>query len=185
MNISNFDAIQEHLNGERDEYMLTEKQVEYFRQLRSAYAMLLDLHPKAKIAKRLMANFDISQQVAYKVIRETETLFGSIQKVNKEFLRVQAIEMAKKAYRRAQKLDKPKEMIAATIAFVKAAGLDVNDPDLPDFEKLQPNLVVTVLPEGMEQDIRRMLQSGAVNLNKAPIISESIDYEEVKENDAG
>ena len=71
-------------------------------------------------------------------------------------------------------------MIKAQQALVKAIG---DDPgETPDFDKIQPSLIVTALPEGMEQQIIHLLSQGHVNLNKAPVLEvEDIKFEDVED----
>lgn len=170
----------ELFEGKIDEEQLTDTQMQYLRAVRMAYGMILDARSKMYTVGSLIRMFDISQATAYRVIKDTEKLFGEIAQVDKQISRQVAIEMAKRAYNMAFKREDTKGMVSATKAYIQAAGLLLDDSELPDLEKLQPSLVITVLPQGMEDSIQRMLQGGAVDLNQAPEI-ESIEYEEVAE----
>lgn len=180
-----YQVVLEMFRGERDELELTDGQYNYLRMLRACYGMLLDVRSKMYIVGRLIETFDISQRHAYNILRDTEQLFGQVHKVDKEINRHISIEMAKETYRLARDEGDLKSMNAANRALIEAAGLNNEDPDLPDFAKLQPSLNIMVLPEGMEQDIQRMLGAGVVNLNKVPDGAETITYEEVREGDQG
>lgn len=175
---SNLDVIRELFAGKREEYHLSDSHMQYLRSLRAAYGMLLDVKPKKYVAGVLMMQFDVSQATCYRIIKDAEELFGDINKVNKAWSRHMAVEMAKECYDRARKRENTKDMISATKAFIEATGISLEDADMPDFEKLQPSLVVAVLPEGMEDDIRSLLRGGAVNLNTATV-GEYIEHEEV------
>jgi len=175
--LSNKEVIMELFDGKRREVHLTDFQKEYLEQVRAAYSMTLAVKSKKYMVGALCTQFDISIDKAYRILRECSEIFAEVARVDKEIHRHTAIEMAKKSYRIAKKRNKVREMIEATKALIKAAGLDREDADLPDFEKLNPSLIINVLPEGMEDQIQQMLSAGAVNLNNIP--AESISYEEV------
>jgi len=177
---SNLEVIQDLFAGRVKEKDLSEHQYQYLVMVRSAYGMLLEVKSRKYIVGALMRQFEISQESAYRIIRECGKIFGKVGKVDKEIYRHMTIEMAKSAYLKAQDAADVKEMINATKALIKAVGLDRDDVDLPDFEKLQPSLNLLVLPDGMEEKIEQLLTGGAVDLNRFD--SEEIAYEEVDEN---
>lgn len=177
---SYYDVIVELFEGKIDEEQLTDLQLNYLRAVRMAYSMILDARSKKYTVGSLIQMFDVHQATAYRIIKDAEKLFGEVAKVDKQISRQVAIEMAKRAFHIAQKRDDTRSMVSATKAYIQAAGLMMDDSEMPDLEKLQPSLVITVLPEGMESAISNMLQAGAVNLNQAPHI-ETIQYEEVAE----
>lgn len=175
---SNMQIVREYYDGKRSIDELSYEVEQYERAVRMAYGMHLEIKSQKYIVGSLMKNFNISQSMAYKVLKESKQIFADLVEINKAIERNLAIEMAKEAYRRAVLRDNTTDMINATKALIKAAGLDREDPDLPDFSKIQPSVIVPMLPEGMEDSILQMLQTGAVDLNKAP---ETIDvnHEEV------
>jgi hypothetical protein len=181
--LSNKEIIMELFDGKRRESHLTDFQKEYLLQVRSAYSMILAVRSKKYIVSALIMQFKISLDKAYRIIRECSEIFADVGKVDKEIHRHTAIEMAKQSYRKAKKAGSTRDMVSATTALIKAAGLDREDADLPDFEKLNPSLIINVLPEGMEDQIQQLLSGGAVNLNNIP--AESIPYEEVEEENTG
>lgn len=179
--LSNKEIVIELFDGKRRENSLTEFQLEYLEQVRSAYSMILAVRSKKYIVNALQTQFEVSIDKAYRIVRECSEIFADVAKVDKEIYRHTAIEMAKKAYRVAKKAGKARDMVSATTALIKAAGLDQEDADLPDFEKLNPSLIINVLPEGMEDQILDVLRTGVVNLNEAK--TEDIPYEEVREEE--
>lgn len=181
--LSNKEVIRELFEGKRREVHLTDIQKEYLEMVRSAYSMHLAVRSKKYIVGALQQQFDISMDKAYRIIRDCAEIFADVGKVDKEIHRHTAIEMAKKAYRVAKQSGNARDMVSATTALIKAAGLDRDEADLPDFEKLNPSLIINVLPEGMEDQIQQMLQGGAVNLNEIPTVD--TEYEEIEEEDAG
>jgi hypothetical protein len=181
--LSNKEIVIDLFSGKKKETELTTFQAEYLEQIRSAYSMLIKVKSRKYIVGALHKHFGISQGKAYRIIREAAEIFADVGKVDKEIYRHMAIEMAKKAFRMAEKKKNTKDMINAINALSKAVGLDRDDADLPDFEKLNPSLIINVLPEGMEEQIMSLLSHGAVNLNNIP--AESIPYEEIENKPGG
>jgi hypothetical protein len=176
--ISNMQIVKEYYDGKRSYDELSYEVEQYERSVRMAYGMHLEIKSQKYIVGSLMKTFNITQSTAYKVLKEAKLIFADLVEINKAIERNLAIEMAKESYRRAVLRDNTSDMVNATKALIKAAGLDKEDPDLPDFSKIQPSVIVPMLPEGMEDSILEMLQGGAVDLNKVP---ETIDvnHEEV------
>jgi len=170
-------VIREYYDGKRSFEELTYEQEEYEKAVRMAYGMHIEIKSQKYIVGSLMKTFGIAQSTAYNVLRDAKTIFADLVDVNKAIERNLAIEMSKEAYRRAKLRDNTRDMIDAVKALIKAAGLDKEDPDLPDFSKIQPSVIVPMLPEGMEDSILEMLQGGAVDLNKVP---ETIDVNHIE-----
>lgn len=169
-------VIQELFEGKRREDHLSDGQLEYLRMVRAVYGMLLDVKAKKYIVGALMQQFNISQNWAYTIIRETEILHGDINKVNKDMERHIAIEMAKEAYRKAKHFEDVREMINATKAYIVAAGLDKESIEIPDFSKMEPSLVIAVLPNNLEKKLLEQINKGVVDLNNF----EEAEYEQVE-----
>lgn len=176
--ITDLQVIREYFNLEREEATLTAHQKDKLHRIRAAYGLLLGAHSNFFIVGTLMRTFKISQAQAYREIRDAETLFGA-KKANKQIKRQIAEEMAKEAYRLAKAKGDQKTMVSAVRAYNEATGINIEDPDLPEFEKIQPSLIVTVLPEGVEKGILNLLEGGVVNLNKMPVEAQDIEHEEI------
>lgn len=159
---------------------MTEHQQHKVQLIRATYAWLLDAWDQASIVDFLHKEHKVSKTTAYRIIRDTEILFGSLRRSNKEILRQIAIAAAKKALRIAMKEGDAKMIDRATNTLANVGGLHNEDPDMPDFEKLQPSLIVTVLPEGMEQQLQQLLQGGLLDFNKfLPNQTIDIPHEEI------
>lgn len=172
------DVLQDYLNGDLREEELSYEHEAYLERVKSAYTMLLEAHTKTYIYNSLYELYGLSQAQAIQVVRDTEFLFGNLNKVNRDMERHLVIEMCKQAYQIAFDKQDPKGMTAAANAMAKAAGLHLDQTETPDFEKLQPSLVLTMLPEGYEQMLQAMLQQGMINLNHLPEgLVETIQYE--------
>lgn len=184
---SDIEVLNRLLMGDLEESDLTEHQMTKLRQMRSAHAMLLDLTPTFQVIGKLMQVFDISQSQAWRVVKMTEQLLGSNRKANKEFKRMIAEEMAKETYRMAKKAGDSKAMAAANRAYNEATGINIEDPELPDFEKLQPSLNIIVINPDIESRVLELLSQGPLDLAELRKHKEQavvdIPHEEIKPND--
>lgn len=175
-------VIQDFFSDRIAEKDLTDHQMERVKRVRLCVSMLLAGKPNTEVVQKMKKEFPISDATAYIDLRITQHVFGSIMKGNKEMYRAMAIEMALADRQAAIEEDDIKGRNAATRNFIEAAGLKRDDPDMPDFSKLQPSLIVTMLPPGMEQKIDQLLQGGVVNLNDLPgptPVTEDIEHEEI------
>lgn len=178
---SNFQIIQSLFEGKLKENELTVHQFDYLRRVRSAYGMMLEAKSNAYIIGRLMETFEISHSQAWRMVRETERLFGNMKKTNKEIKRHIAEEMAKEAFRIAKQRGDTKAMVSAIRAYSEATGINIEDPDLPDFAKLDPSLVIMVLPEEDASILKNLLKGGVLDLNQLPNETVDIEHEEIDE----
>lgn len=179
MRRSRADAVAAYLNGElrKDDLSLDEE--DYLEKMLKVYHLMTEGHPKTFIRRTIGEDYMITYAAQYQLERDTERVFGNINKINRAIEQHIAVEMAKEAYRLARESKSVGNMIKAQQALVKAIG---DDPgETPNFEKLQPSLIVAALPEGMEEQIQLLLQQGHINLNKAPkrLEAEAIPFEDV------
>ena len=178
---TDYQALHDLIVGKIEEAELTEHQLDRLRRIRAAYAMLLDVQSAFLITGKLMKQFEISQSQAFRDIRLTEMLFGAIRKGNKDFKRIRAEEMALETYRLARVQNNLKGMAAANRNYILATGCNIEDPDLPDFDKLEPSIYPIVLDE----EIRKMLMnfigsSGSLDLTKLIKDAEEAEHEPVE-----
>jgi|GEM_PF-2841892 len=166
--------------GHTKEEELTDAQMLYLRKIRACYGMMLEWFSKNYVMGALISQFSISQSQAYRLYNDAEEIFGSQYKASKEFKRHMAEEMAKEVYRRAKKVGSLGSMIDALHAFIRATGVEREDPDIPDFSKLEPHQIEAVLPQELTVNILETLKAGVINLNNAPVTID-IPHEEVGE----
>lgn len=181
---SNLEVIQAYFRGEIREPHLSDQNKEYLEMYKHCYAMLCDAKSNKYIINTLRESYDRGESQAYRILNDSKIIYSDVRKANKDINRHIAIEMAKKAFRRAKQAESTRDMVEATKAFIKAAGLDKEDAQLPDFEQLEPSLLVAILPEGVKESVQKLLQQGSIDLNKAPQTIE-IEHEEVTDAIAG
>ena len=83
-----------------------------------------------------------------------------IRKAEKEGLRWILYELGLWVLRKAKKDNNLKQYNAAMANLIKITGVDKEDVELPDFEKIQPSLVLAVLPEGLHDWVQNKLNQG-------------------------
>lgn len=176
--LSDQQVIVEYLEGRRKDTELTEHQVKYFDTVKAIYDMMLKAKSKARILKEIQVLADCTRRHAYQLYQEAEYIWGNTSKSNKEVKRHMAEEMAKKAYRIAVTNKDVNAMIKATHAFIRATGVESEDPDMPDFSRLQPSVIVTILPPELERNIMEQLKAGYMDFSKSFEV-EDVPHEEV------
>lgn len=175
---TNLEVIQSYFRGELREVHLSDENKRYLKMYRHCYSMLLDVKSHKYIMRTLADEFELSERQSYRVLDDAKQIYSDVRKADKDINQHIAIEMAKKAFRRAKQSNSTRDMVEATKAFIKATGLDKDNVELPDFERLQPSLLVAVLPEGLKESIQDLLSEPAIDLNKAPKTIE-IEHEEI------
>lgn len=154
----NITAIKDHIaNGTP----LDPAQELHYRRIEIAYSLVQKFKVKSQV-KRILRNFKdkdgnslfTSDTMAYRAIKEAETSFAPITKYNKELQRSAIIEhclkdideadglakiaLAKKDYD-LYKLAKSLKEKAMKI-WADASGVKTEDPDMPDFSKMEANI---------------------------------------------
>lgn len=123
----------------------------------------------------------LSVPTFYRDVRDCLKLFGDIFRSQKEGQRYMMYELGMRIFQAAAKEGDHRAMASAHNNMIRLLGLDRDDPDMPDFSKLQPSLIVTLLPKGMEDKIDQLLAGGVVNMNDlpGPTPTEDAEYEEI------
>lgn len=168
--------IREHLLSTSGKVVLSEKQEEIYLRIKTAWAMLLKGEDRANIRNALVNNYDISEPQAWRDIRDATRIFGEVEKADKEGMRHIILMKAEQTYLLAEKNKDVKGMNEAIKNMVKITGLEREDPDLPDFAKLEQHNYIIMLPPEQQAALKTMLtQPGSVDLNTA----DEIEYEEL------
>lgn len=172
-------AIRDHyLNGTA----LTDKQEEMRKRLSAAFSLLSSYRSIQQAIPILMNQYAYSEASAYRDINNALKLFGNVLEKNKEGIRQIVYEYAVNTYQLAAANNDYKAMSLALDKMIKVIGLDKDETELPDFEKIQPSIVLVALPEGQEQKLNKMLGKGSINLNE---YIEDLKYEEIANEQGG
>lgn len=176
-------AIREYYLEPRRRPELTDKQEEIRQRYLRMNALLLEGHPPSDAVKIHAKENDITNRQAWNDYRGTVALFGQIGKAEKEGMRRLLYEHSMRIYKKASSAGDIKGMNSAINNMWKLLGLDKEDSDLPDFEKLQPSLVVLGLPEHQLDRIEQLLGSGVVDFSGTAPNIEDIQYEELDDEE--
>jgi hypothetical protein len=176
---SDLDAIRDYYlsEGSRNPRLLTEQQEKHRQRLVAIWTLLCEYHGEEQARTTHAKNANISDATAYRDLRDALQLFGSVRKAEKEGRRYILAEWASKTFQLAAKNGDYESMNKAVSNLIKLWGLDKEDADTPDFEKLQASPVIAVLPEQMTDMILKALGKGPMNFNQA--MAEDAEYDEI------
>jgi len=176
-------VLSEYYAGERKEESLSKHQLAKRERIEAVYRMLLEWQDQIAIVEKMETVFGVSRTQAYRDIQHTQFIFGSNKKANKEFKRHMAEQMALKTFNIAKDKNDAKAMASATRAYIEATGCNLNDPDIPDFEKLKPNIYPILLHKKADALLDQLIASpGSIDLSNMKNI-EYAEFEEVPKED--
>lgn len=168
------------LNNIRDHYLngteLSKKNEDIRLRWTAVFTLLCNYHSNQQAIPKLMSQFQISEAQAYRDLNNSMQLFGDVLKASKDGHRYIIYELAMKTYQVAAKNGDYKAMSQSVGNMIKLLGLDRLDPDLPDFQKMQPSLNVIMVPDNMKSILERKLETGPV-VRK---MEDYTDYEDLK-----
>jgi hypothetical protein len=144
----------------------------------SAFALLLKHKIRSIACKKHAAVYKITERQAYTDIKNAERIFVPIHKYSKEFVRLTIIESAMRDVKSCEAMIKTKgEKIStgewknimeikdrAEKRVIKAAGLDMYDPNLPDFSKILPHVYEIRLPDEVKNMFKTVIGRGVVDI---------------------
>ena len=164
--LTDVEAIRKWYLDKEEEITLTDHQEDVRRRLLQVQALMRAGTANQYIRGVLMKEYGITDRQASRDIRNAIILYGDIRKAEKEGMRYFTYDKIQAAYNLAKVQGSPKDMIAAAALEAKIFALDREDPELPDFEKLQPSLIITVMAPEVEERIVKLLQGGSLDLSK-------------------
>ncbi len=122
--------------SDADTWELTPRQEQMRLRMDYAKALFLKRKKYNDIAEALVAEFGVGIATARHDLKAVMKVFGELDQVPKEAHRARAIEMALDAFNMAKKAKDPDGMAKATKNYILATGIDKDDPDAPDLEKM-------------------------------------------------
>jgi len=154
-----------------------------------AKAQFLALSTYGEVVQSLMQEFTVSVAQARNDVRNMRHAFGNLDEVPKALHRERAIEMSLRAYKQAEKNEDSDGMSKATKTYILAAGLDKDDPDRIDLDKLmQQRLYVDVLDPTVRNFLLNFLKNSGGSADASALFEqvyegagsgEFVDYEEM------
>jgi len=130
--------IQEYMIDTTGKVDLNEKEFEQYKRVEFAFQMLMHYKTKRNAVGPIMKTLKLTtRQQGYNLIKQAEFLFGQYEQTSKQIRREQATEMAIRLYNICLKKQDYAEANKSLKNFNDANALKNDDPDLPDFSKLQ------------------------------------------------
>jgi len=185
--LSKYDKIIAYMtnpDGELSE--LTEHEQQTLDRWQEAFTMLRNYKNTPDTVAILMKRFPgLSRATAFRDCRDAVSLFGDISKSTKEGIRFLSMEMIKDGAAIARAKNNEDGLIRAGVSLAKVGGVNVTDPDLPDFAKLETHKYVLGLPAQMVSMLQAMSKTGKIDLTQVVnnMSNFAQDAEEVKDDE--
>ena len=177
-----FDKIFAWYVDDTDKLKLTKKQEDLKVRWEAAYDLLCNYHSPQQATPLLMQKFSISKAQAYRDVKNATNLFGDINATRKEGTRHILYEYAMKTFQMAAKNHDFAEMNRAIANMIKLKGLDKDDPNLPDFSRLEPTTqVIQLNPEFLQKFGHLIDQSVIEKMKKVMDKSVFSEYKDIIE----
>jgi len=161
---------------------LSAKDYEICERLELAFALFCQhKNRKSSIAKYISVlsakGYPLSESQAYRDFAVSERIFTPLRKYNKEFVRLVIIESAMKDIKEAErKASGTKDVkLWAEIMKIKdkaekrmiaASGILNEDPNLPDFSKIQPSAFTINVDAKIQNIFNKMITKGTVDITE-------------------
>jgi hypothetical protein len=163
---SHYERILAYLkNPDADISELTPKEQEMVTRWMEAFTLQRNYNTPSDAAAILMKRFPgLSRPTAFRDCGAALALFGDLNKSTKEGIRFLATEITKDAINIARIKNNEDGMMKGAKNIAAINGVNLNDPDMPDFEKLQPNTYNINLPPAALEVVMGMIKGGKVDL---------------------
>jgi hypothetical protein len=177
-------------------YKLSEKDKEIAERWELSFALLSEHRSRKVAVNKLIAVSEkkgkqMSVAQAYRDMANAERIFAPLKQYSKEFLRLVIIESAIRDIKECDRKSKKEISIRdwgilkgikdkAENRIIEVSGLKDVDVDTPDFEKLIPSDYNIVLPDGLTDMFKRVIQKGVVDVTSVmqQQQAEDVDFEE-------
>lgn len=147
--------------------ILSEKERNMLDRWMEAFTLQRNYSSTSDSAAILMKRYpDISRATAYRDCVCAISLFGDISKATKEGIRHLATEITKDAIIIARLKNNEDGMMKGAKNLASINGVNLTDPDMVDFSKLEPHTYNLNLPPQAVSAILQMLNGGKVDLTE-------------------
>ena len=175
---------------------LLPKELEKCKRYELAFSLLLEhRHRKSAVTKYVALckinpdYFSISIGQAYKDMTIAERLFAPLMQYKKEFIRLTVVESAVKDIKAIEsRLKKTKDdktwhnlmdlKNRVEKRLIDSTGLNLNDPDLPDFTNIKPPEYNVVLPDEVLNMLKQFKGKGSINVSDLFDSAEEVTIED-------
>lgn len=163
---------------ENDEYELSPTDETLKNRYRKAHSLLLNQYSPSQTAKELMNEYGVSQATAYRDVKNSTIILGSVADVDVKGMKVQLRESYWMLYQRCLKkddLDGARKNLDSYRAL-----MDSEIDQLFDLERLEPHEYHMIMPEEMKPLLESSLLSGkGIVLNFDPEDVLDVDFKEI------
>lgn len=161
---------------------LSDTEKELKKRWEAAFMSMLEFRSQGDTVKKLVEVFGISQATAYRDIQQSELLFGSFKRFDKEAWRYIQIERKHKLYQLALK-DKNLELAHKIDGSIdKLLGLDKEENPYNPEKIAAQNYEINISKQHTKLIKHIISSGGAVNMNVPDVVD--IDFEEINNTDA-
>lgn len=171
--------------SEGDEYIeLSEKEKEIQKRWEQCWLLLCNGRSSERVVRFMTRIHDVGRSQAYLDVKNAIKLFGEVGKTSHEGKRHIYEQYAMKIYNIALRKTPPdlKAANAALANMINLSGIDKDDPNIPDFSKLQQHIYnIGIDPQLVHQLLTFFVKKGAINLTE--FRNEEIRTIDVKPND--
>jgi hypothetical protein len=164
---STYERIVAFMTDRLAETDLTEHEQALINRWNEAWTLLRNYNSTSDAAAILMKRFPgLSRATAYRDCSNAISIYGDISKSTKEGIKHLSTEIVKDALSIARSLRDPDTMIKGAAAIAKINGVNVTDPDLPDFERIEPHTYEIHMPVQVQKAIMSLIASGKIDLSE-------------------
>lgn len=160
--------LSEHLEGVRIRYQ-------------HAYNLKLSYFSNQQIAKLWEKEYGLSQAQAYLDIKNSQSLFGQVNKMDREAKRNLLYEYTLSLLRRSRENGDLKSEAKALDLLGKYSGLSEEDIAQFNPEKFENNQIAVAIPQELQDKLIEMMQHGSLDLNSFD--ATTIEYQEVEDEE--
>lgn len=174
---SSYDSIVAYLKDPTGESQLTEKEREMLDRWMEAFTLVRNYSSYADAAAILMKRYPgMSRSTAFRACSQAESVFGDISKTRRDGIRFFASEVVRDAIQIARVKNNEAAMISGARALVEVTGANQEDPDMPDWNMLEPHTYEIALPEQYVAVLQQIASAGKIDLgelvNRASAVAE-------------
>lgn len=149
-------------NPDDETILLTDREKHTLEVCTKIHGYRLKYWKKSQLIAFLRSTERIGDRQARNLINDTERIFGTVERVNKEYERNWLLEVSRENIKRLTEAGK--DTTKAIDKHYKIAGLEEFMPDMPDFEKLEIPQQVINLPPGTLDLLKNIMKMGSIKL---------------------
>jgi len=172
---THFDKIQASFFDDKIE--LSQYQKDLKKRWMTAFSLLRTMLSFQQVSKRLMDEFGVSQATAYRDIDNATALFGNINQVNTDGVKVILREAYWRVYQQALKSGDLDMQIKALNAYKELFDWGDDDDKKAMADKIQAHEYKLTIPREIMKDFKKMLGTGVVDFNNFGV--EDAEYEDM------